>query len=80
MPPDLQPPPTMQAAAYTAAGAARYLAPQAAAADAEQQEHLTPEYWAKEIAASKKWLQKWHTRAKTIERKYLLADQDSDQR
>jgi hypothetical protein len=76
MPPDpVMPPPAQQQQPPP------YLAepkpPQQAGATPEQQEHLTPEYWAKEIAASKKWLQKWHNRAKTIERKYLLADQDA---
>lgn len=67
MPPDLpqQPQPASQAQPTPDDGAD------------EQREHQTPEYWAKEIAAAKKWLQKWHTRAKTIERKYLLADQSA---
>jgi hypothetical protein len=79
MPPDPVMPP--QQAAPTAPPP--YLAEpkpqqQQAGATPEQAEHATPEYWAKEIAASKKWLQKWHQRAKTIERKYLLAEQDAN--
>jgi hypothetical protein len=74
MPPDLPLPP-QQAAPTAPPPPPEYLAQEQPTP--EQQEHMTPEYWAKEIAASKKWLQKWHTRAKTIERKYLLGDQDN---
>ena len=42
-----------------------------------QREHLTPEYWQREIAAAKKWMTKWHTLAKTVEKKYLLQSQDA---
>ena len=79
MPPDLPPPAPPQQQQAPPPG--DYLAPPTAQqpdAQREQQEHMTPEYWAKEIAASKKWLQKWHARAKTIERKYLLAEQDAN--
>jgi len=76
MPPDMPPP--QQGPQAPPQAPPDYLAqPQDAQQQREQQEHMTPEYWAKEIAASKKWLQKWHARAKTIERKYLLADQDA---
>jgi hypothetical protein len=61
------------------AAPAPYLAPPTAApeTDPEQKEHLTPEYWGKQIAAAKKWTSKWHERAKTIERKYLLQEQEA---
>jgi hypothetical protein len=68
-------PPTLQQDPLQAPPPPTYLAPEKPTA--EQQEHMTPEYWAKEMAASKKWLQKWHTNAKAIERKYLLAGQDA---
>src|SRR5207247_976251 len=55
-----------------------YLAPSAVEADPEQAEHLTPEYWTKELAAARRWLQKWHARARVIERKYLLQDQEAN--
>lgn len=44
----------------------------------QQQEHLTPEYWTRELQAARRWVQRWHSQAKTIERKYLLQQQEAD--
>jgi hypothetical protein len=42
----------------------------------ELREHQTPEYWTRELQASRKWLSKWHTQARNCERKYLLQPQE----
>ncbi len=36
------------------------------------------DYWEKEVQASKKWMQRFHTRSRTVEREYLAQSEGSD--
>lgn len=55
-------------------------APQAADATVEQAQtaYLTPEYWARELQAARRWLQRWQAQARQIEKKYLLQAQEAE--
>ena len=44
----------------------------------ELREHLTPEHWTREIQVARKWFAKWHTLARSVERKYLLNQQEPE--
>ena len=37
------------------------------------------DYWEKEVQASKKWMQRFHTRSRTVEREYLAQSEGSDE-
>ena len=52
--------------------------PAAAELTEELQEHMTPEYWTRELQAARKWFQRWHELARSIERRYLLHARDAE--
>jgi hypothetical protein len=42
------------------------------------EEHMEPEHWTRELQTARRWFQKWHTLARSIEKKFLMQQADAE--